>query len=401
MKCRICHSDSLTKFLDLGYHPPSDAFLSDLNEPETHYPLTVYVCEDCELFQLGYVVPKEVLYCGKYPYETGMNVEGVFHFGLMAQNIVKKYNVGPGNLVVDIGCNDGTLLSAFEGSGCNLWGVEPTPHLSQKASEKGIPVYTGFFNRETPFQMVGKRAKVITATNVFAHIDDLHDFMVGIDKMLAPDGVFIIEAPYVGSLLDNFEYDTIYHEHLSYLHPKPLSILFKQYGMFINNIEVFPIHGGTYRYHVCRGNLNGFEPEPLPDYTGFASRVERNRNELIWMLRAIKMKGKRIVGVSAPAKGNTLLNYCKIGPETLDYITEKSPLKIGKFTPGTHIPIVPDSRLLEDMPDYAMIMAWNWAEPIMKNLKAYTDRGGKWIIPVPEPHIAKVGAGVWSKIDGL
>ena len=413
MKCRICHSENLTKFLDLGYHPPSDAFLDNLNEPETHYPLTVYVCENCELFQLGYVVPKEILYNDKYPYETGMNVEGVAHFGLFAQKVVRDFNLGSGDLVVDIGSNDGTLLSGFKDFGCVVLGVEPVRVLAEKTESRGIPVANGFFGKFarhfSRFKDLNiSEARVITATNVFAHVDNLHDFMMGINSLLAPDGVFIIEAPSAGDLLERFEYDTIYHEHLSFLHLKPLSILFEQYGMFIDTVEWYPVHGGTNRYYVKREKV-GAKPVlflPLPSFSGFAEKVEKNRDELVRLLRSIKrkhggLKGKRIVGVSAPAKGNTLLNYCKIGTETLDYITEKSDLKIGKYTPGSHIPIVPDSRLLEDMPDYALILAWNWAEQIMNNLKEYTDRGGKWIIPIPEPHIARVGAGAWVPIEGL
>lgn len=409
MNCRICRGTDLHKFLDLGYHPASDAFLSNLTEPETHYPLTVYICDNCGLFQLGYVVPKEVLYSDNYPYETGSNVEGVKHFQKLAESVVNKFNLNGNDLVVDIGSNDGTLLAAFKSLGTKVFGVEPVSQLAIKSQAKGIITHYGFFD---PFFMgliKPKTVKIITATNVLAHVDDLHDFMKGIDKLLADNGVFIIEAPYVGDLLKNLEYDTIYHEHRSYFSPKTLSYLFKQYGMAIKIIEKYPIHGGTYRYYVQRNHISLTKQDagiiefyPTEEViTAFPKKVEKAREKLIWMLRNIKLKGKSIVGVSAPAKGNTLLNYCKIGTETLDYITEKSALKIGRFTPGTHIPIMPDERLLLDMPDYALILAWNWASQIMNNLHAYTEAGGKWIIPIPEPYVSKMGAGVWTNLDGL
>ena len=411
MNCRICHNENLKLFLSLGYHPPSDAFLSNLTEPETHYPLTVYECARCGLFQLGHVVPKEILYNDKYPYETGMNVEGVKHFRELAESVVKQFHLGHNDLVVDIGSNDGTLLSGFKESGCKVLGIEPVKQLAEKSKEKGIDTYSWFFSSLMPEPLFIGKAKIITATNVFAHVDDLHDFMKGIDKLLADNGIFIIEAPYIGDLLENFEFDTIYHEHLSYFSPKALHNLFKQFGMVIFKIDKFPIHGGTYRYYVCKkpysemfktnlGNGLGYHPDKSI-CSAFVEKIEKNREELIWLLRSIKMKGKRIVGVSAPAKGNTLLNYCKIGPETLDYITEKSALKIGRFTPGMHIPIMPDERLLLDMPDYSLILAWNWSGQIMNNLKAYTEKGGKWIVPIPEPHIIRTGAGAWVPIEGL
>lgn len=410
MQCRICRGTELKQIIDLGYHPLADEFLLYLTEPETHYPLTLYECRNCGLFQLGYVVPKEALYSCNYPYETGSNSEGVKHFNAMAKSVVNRFSLKYNDFVVDIGSNDGTLAAAFKNCGVAAVGVEPVKALAEKAREKGVPTYSGFFNAGLVSKLI--KARIITATNVFAHIDDLHSFMGAVNELLLDNGIFIIEAPYVGDLLKNFEYDTIYHEHLSYFSPKSLNRLFNMYGMVIGCIEKYPIHGGTYRYYVYRKSYscmfkkdvdcNIIELHPSQDTTDvFVKAIPKAKESLVWLLRNIKLKGKRIVGVSAPAKGNTLLNYCKIGTDILDYITEVSEFKVGKFTPGSHIPVVPDSRLLEDMPDYALILAWNWADQIMGNLREYTDRGGKWIVPIPEPHISKVGAGAWTAYDGI
>lgn len=378
MKCRVCNNENLHEVLDLGYHPPSDAFLDDLNEPETSYPLKLMVCPVCCLLQISHVVPKEVLYNNKYPYETGCNRLGVEHFGRFAESIVKEFELTSKHTVMDIGSNDGTLLKGFKKRGCKVIGIEPCGLIAKKANKSGIHTINSFFPAD-----INTKADIITAANVFAHIDNWHELMVGVDRCLNRYGTFIIEAPSADLLIKNTEFDTIYHEHLSYLSPYPLNILLKQYNMHIIGTEEHEIHGGSTRYFIKRRNDHSGRYYPRPDLgvlDDFASKVVNNKKdltELLWELR-----DKKVVGVSAPAKGNTLLNYCSI---TLDYITETSPLKIGKFTPGRHIPIVSDDRLLKDSPDYALVLAWNWADQIMENLKEYK---GKWIIPIPEVVIA-------------
>jgi len=406
MQCRICYSNDLTKFLDLGFTPPADGFLSleKLKEPEVYYPLEVFICNNCSLVQLGYVVLPEILFNETYPYESSMTNRGVTHFHSLAEEAASKFELKPEDLVVDIGSNVGVLLQGFKKQGSiNVLGIEPVKTLCEIARNNDIRTLNAFFSEEIATKIVKEmgKSKVVTGTNVVAHINDHYSLVRALDTLLDESGVFIFEAPYLIDLIENLEYDTIYHEHLSYLSVKPMNTLFRKFGMEIFDIEKMDIHGGSLRYFVSRknkyavsSNVNKFlelektkkvyEQETL---TNFAKSVQNNREELTWLLKSMKHDGKRIVGVSASAKGMTLLNYCRIGPETLDFITEKSNLKIGKYTPGTHIPIVPDSELIEKMPDYALLLAWNFADEIMKNLKDYKDAGGKFIIPIPKPHI--------------
>ena len=395
----------MKKFLNLGYTPPADAFLAEelMNDPEVYFPLEVYICKDCGLIQLGYTVPPEILYQKDYPYDSSITQTGRKHFHSFARKVVQRYNLGPDDLAIDIGSNVGVLLAGFKEEGVRVLGVEPASNICELARKNGINTINDFLNEESVRKIIESegKAKIITATNVFAHIDDLHTLMENIDNVMDEKGVFIIEAPYLLNLIDGLQYDTIYHEHLSYISAKPLNTLFDKYGMELIDIEEVTIHGGSLRYFVSRkgaypvsNNVEKFvnleiekgvyEEESL---NHFADLVWKNREELTWMLKSIKKEGKTIAGVSAPAKGMTLLNYCRIGPELLDFITEKSDLKIGKYTPGVHIPLMSDSELLKQMPDYALILAWNFADEIIENLDEYRKAGGKFIIPIPEPHI--------------
>lgn len=387
MSCRICKT-TLVKYLDLGWHPPSDAFIDESEiKNEKKYSLAVMFCPECYLSQLSYIVPKEELYNDEYPYETRINKEGVRHFHDLA-HILNRY-FEKGELVVDIGSNDGTLLKGFEDRGAKVCGIEPVGKIAARAA---VPTVNMFFNRsavETVVKTFRGKASIVTATNVFAHIDNLHEFMGNLKWLIKPDGVFVVEAPYFIDLVDNLEFDTIYHEHLSYLSLKPMARLMSIYGMEIFKIDWLPIHGGSIRYYVAKKgrfpvattvkhSLLYEQEYGIDKLRRFRARVEKFRGGLLSYLTRLKAAGKTIVGVSAPAKGNTLLNYCGIDSDILDYITERSDKKIGKVTPGTHIPVVPDERLLQDNPDYAVILAWNWAGQIKNSLKGYK---GEWIIP--------------------
>lgn len=405
IRCRICLEKRLTKFLDLGLTPPADDFLltERLGEPEVHYPLEVFICDNCSLVQIGYVVPPEILYQRDYPYETSITETGVRHFHSFADETYSRFGLASGDLVIDIGSNVGVLLQGFKNQGAEVLGIDPAKGISEIAKNNGIETINDFFTMDLAHKIVKerKKAKIVTGTNVVAHIDDLHSLVRGLDILLDKKGVFIFEAPYLIDLIENLEYDTIYHEHLSYLSLKPMTILFRKFEMEIIDINKVAIHGGSIRYFVARKNIYPvsknvdkflevekkkkiYEVETLKN---FEKSVQSNREELSWMLQSIKHEGKRIAGVSAPAKGMTLLNYCRIGPEILDFVTEKSTLKIGKYTPGTHIRIVPDSELIKQRPDYALLLAWNFADEIINNLKDYKDGGGKFIIPIPKPHI--------------
>ncbi|MEK6946966.1 MAG: class I SAM-dependent methyltransferase [Nanoarchaeota archaeon] len=405
MKCRMCEGDSLEQFLDLGFTPLADSFLKeeDLLRPETYYPLNVYVCHACGFMQLGYVVQAEILYCRDYPYESSITLTFREHFFDMSKIISKRFNLLPESLVIDIGSNVGLLLLGFKAQGMRVLGVDPAINIAKKAIENGIENIPLFFSSKLASKIAKEKGKasVVTATNVFAHIMDLDDFMRGIDLLLEERGIFVFEVPYALVLIKQMLYDTIYHEHLGYMSIKPLVTFFHKFGMELFDIEMVKTHGGSIRCFVGRKGKKDISPSikefidnenimqiySIEHLRKFAGDVKKHRQALVSLLRDLKKQGKRIVGVGAPAKGNTLLNYCKIDTEILDYITEKSKLKIGLYAPGTHIPIYPDQKLIEDKPDYALLLSWNFADEIMKNLKDYTKHGGKFIIPFPKPRI--------------
>jgi hypothetical protein len=295
------------------------------------------------------------------------------------------------------------LLAAFHAQGARVLGIDPASNIVRLAEKRGIETLDEFFSYPVALKVKEKYGEVslITATNVFAHVNDLRDFFHGVDHLLKPKGVFIFEAPYFGNLISHIEFDTIYHEHLSYLSLEPVSRFLSQLDMEVFDVQERDIHGGSFRVFVARKGSYPVEPavhsflerekklklNHPATLKKFAGAVEDNRRSLMTLLHDLKKDGKRIAGVSAPAKGMTLLNYCRIGPELLDFVTEKSTLKIGRLTPGTHIPVVGDDALLGVKVDYALLLAWNFAEEIMGNLKEYGKRGGKFIVPVPVPRI--------------
>jgi hypothetical protein len=403
----MCRSTHLLHFLDLGETPPADQFLfrPQLSQKEEYFPLDVLMCEGCGLAQLGCVVEPELLYCNDYPYESSTTSAGHRHWSEFAETTSRLLRLGSDDLIIDIGSNVGVLLSMFRKNCPKVLGIDPAANIAAIANKNGIETIAGFFNKETAACVVAShgKAKVITGTNVFAHIHDLDDFMEAVDILLHDKGALVIEAPSFSELIRNLEYDTIYHEHLSYLSLKPMHTFFKRFDMEVFDVQLRDIHGGSMRTFVRRKSASAepvatiirdvlaaeerdriYEPETLHR---FAAAVAKNRDDLRTLLLGIKKNGQRIAGVSAPAKGMTLLNYCGIGNDILDFVTEKSKLKIGRFTPGTHIEVMPDSALIEKKPEFALLLAWNFAEEIMNNLKAYSETGGRFIIPIPTPRI--------------
>lgn len=403
----MCKGTNLMPFLDLGHTPPADQFLrrEQLREPEMYYPLEVLLCNGCGLAQLSHVVSPEILYRHDYPYEASVTKTGQHHWAEFARTASEMLKLGANDLVVDVGSNVGVLLEAFRNNGTRILGVDPASNIVRLAERRGIETINEFFNIEVARHIVGQKgqASLVTATNVFAHIDDLDAFMKAVDLLLGHNGIFIFEAPYFVNLVRHLEYDTIYHEHLSYFCVKPLLPFFARFGMEPFDIQLRDIHGGSFRVFVARRgcrpvspvvaelrqaeeDMGLYAPQFLQD---FRSAVQQNRADLLWLLRRLKHEGKRIAAVSAPAKGMTLLNYCRIGTETLDFVTEKSTLKIGRVTPGTHIPVVADDELTRTQPDFALLLAWNFAEEIMNNLREYAEKGGRFIIPIPRPRIVE------------
>jgi len=404
-RCRICGSNNLFEFLDLGFTPPVDQFLREdqLRQPETHYPLTVLMCEECSLAQLSYVVPGEVLYRRDYPYESSMTQSGQLHWDEFAETVCNCYSISEGDLVVDIGSNVGVLLGSFAKQGANILGIDPASNIVRIAEKRGIETWDEFFSLNVAEKAVREKgnASVITATNVFAHVDDLKSFMQAVDILLSKNGIFIFEAPYFGNLINFLEYDTIYHEHLSYLLLKPIIKLASQFGMEVSDVLERDIHGGSFRVFISRigehkinervqkflrreSNSKWSCPATLKE---FSKKVNRNRDDLTSMLNSLKSSGKKVAAVSAPAKGMTLLNYCRIGPESLNFVTEKSTLKIGRYCPGVHIPVLDDDALTNNKIDFELLLVWNFSKEIMNNLKKLRERGGKFIIPIPQPRI--------------
>ena len=398
----VCSNKKLYKFLSLGRHPNADGFLSKEEfGREKAYLLDVFFCNECKLVQLGFAANPKDLFTSHFVYTTGSSGELVRNFKELVEKVIQRFNLSEKDFVIDIGSNDGTLLENYLPNKIKVLGVDPS-EAARLAEEKNIPTLGEFFNGQTAkkiFRQYGK-AKVITATNVFAHVKELDSFMKGIKILLSDGGAFIEESHYVFDLVQKMEYDSIYAEHLRYYSLRPLIKLFGKHGLDVFDAERISTHGGSLRVYACEKSAvpvsknvkkileeeKKFGLYRKKTFTGFAKRVKENREKLRKMVFELKAKGSRIIGIGAPAKGNTLLNYCGIGTETLDYLAEKPNLKVGKFSPGMHIPVVDESKMFEEQPDYALLLAWNLKDIIVPKLKEKGFRG-KIIVPVPEPKI--------------
>jgi len=404
--CRICGSPDLFEYLTLADMPIPNGFLreEDLNNEEPRYPLRAYVCRECTLSQLTHVVPAEIMF-RNYLYIPSTSTSMVNHFKSFAAQAVERCGVLPRDLVIDIGSNDGTLLNAFKTHEATVLGIDPAENLAKLARLNGVDTIADFFSEATAKKVVKERevhAKVITGTNVMAHVPDVHDFLRGVKALLAEDGTFIGEFPYGKDMHDKNEFDTIYHEHLSYFNVRSLQVLFEEHDLRMVDIVKQPIHGGSLRVFVKhRSSATPTSPvidEFLADeaaagmqedlyYDNFAQRVESIKHDLTHLLSNLKRRSKRIVGYGAAAKGNVLLNHCNIGPDKLDYIVDSVSFKQGRFTPGTHIPIHPEERLQRDNPDYILLLAWNFADEIIAKQADFRHRGGQFILAIPHVHI--------------
>lgn len=403
--CRVCRNKSLTKVLQLGPTPLANAFLTkdQIDLPEAFYPLDVVFCENCSFLQLGHVVSPHILF-DKYVYVSSTSPVFVAHFEKFAVEIVSRFKLNEKSFVIDIGSNDGILLKPYKKIGIRVLGVEPAKYIAEMARNDGIPTVAKFFSLDLARRIVKTKgkAKIVTATNVFAHIDDLEELIHGVKELLDKDGIFVLEAPYLIDFLKKRYFDLVYHEHLSYWALKPLIRLFEQFDMRVFDVQKVPVHGGSIRVFTTK-DKSSYATEKRVDeylqkekqmklgsinvYFDFAKEVLRNKSELIALLVRLKINNKRIVGFGAPAKGNTMLNYFRIGSNILDYIIDESPFKQGLYTPGTHIPVVSSSRLKTDHPDYILILAWNFSKSIMEKYGWFKAGGGKFILPLPHPLI--------------
>jgi hypothetical protein len=399
--CIVCGSDSVEPVLDLGETALANKFLleEELKTDEPTYGLVVGFCTNCTHLQLTEHVPPPDMF-EDYLYVSSASKTLKDHLWDLSDVVVERCQLGPDDLVIDIGANDGTLLKGFRRHGVKALGVDPARNLAELYSDPDIARYTGFFNSESAVEIVEQygHASAITATNTFPHIPELQDFVRGIDTALAPGGSFVIEAHYLMDIYEQLAFDTVYHEHVSYWALGPMQRLFEGHGLELTHAERLPIHHGQVRVRVQRKGEGTVDPsvqelvdaehaaglDRIDTWQEFAQRTNRLKDDLHRTLADLRADGKQVVGYGAPAKGNTLLGFLGLGPENLDYIVDRSPLKQGLYTPGTHIPVVPTERLLEDQPEYVLLLAWNFAEEVMDQQSEYRQGGGRFILPVPE-----------------
>lgn len=395
--CRVCEGTDLVKVLDLGSTPPANAYLKegDLGKPEKSFPLALYYCRTCSLAQLLDVVDPSILF-KDYHFLTGASAPSIAHFKKYAEEVIKPLITSKDDLVIDIGGNDGVLLS-FVKDYARVLNVDPADNLAPISEEKGVPFYPAFFTSEIADNLIAKygTAKVVVANNVFAHTDPLRDVFKGVAKLIGEDGVFIFEVHWQKHLLEEGAFDQIYHEHLCFHSLHALKHLTESVGMTIYDVEIVPMQGQSLRVFASRHKvptenvariLKEEEMAGLTDeraHRAFAEKVEENKKKLLVLLAELKAAGKKIVGYGAPAKSTTLLNYYGVGSETLEYLTDTTPLKQGLYSPGTHIPIVSPERLQSDRPDYILLFAWNFKDYILEKEKDLRDAGVKFIITIP------------------
>jgi SAM-dependent methyltransferase len=401
--CRSCNGTDLSVFLSLGDMPLSDGFLEarQLVDNEPRFPLDVAFCTTCALVQILETVPPEQLFGADYPYFSSFTDALLVHSEGNVKERIAERRLNADSLVVELASNDGYLLQYYKANGVPVLGIDPAPGPVAAARAKGIDTLQAFFGTEFAQGLAaeGKRADVIHANNVLAHVADTNGFVAGIAILLKDTGVAVIEVPYVKELIEHGEFDTIYHEHLCYFSVTALRPLFSRHGLYVTRVVPLAIHGGSLRVFVEKKN----RPEPsvqryidserqlgidrLDYYADFSGRVSQIRTELNELLQDLKQRKARIVGYGAAAKGTIMLNYVGIGQETLDFVVDRNVHKQGRYIPGVRLPIASPERVLAEQPDYVLILPWNFKDEIMAQQAEYRRRGGRFIVPVPRPVI--------------
>ncbi len=401
--CRACDSSELELVLSFGEMPLADALLlpNQLLEEEPRYPLDVVFCRKCSLVQILQTVSPSVLYDESYRYFSSNSDSIMAHSRANAEGLIRDRHLGRDSFVVEIASNDGYMLKNFHEQRIPVLGIDPAPGPAQAARRAGIPTLPTFFTDSLARYLrdEGRQADVILANNVLAHVPDLHGFLGGIRILLKEDGIAVIEVPYVRNLIDECEFDTIYHEHLCYFSVTALASMMRSAGLSLNDVEHFPVHGGSLRLHIGRNvevsqrvekYLKDEKDCGLTDfayYQDFARRALSIKERLITLLDELKADGSRIVGYGAAAKGSTMLNYVGIDDRYLDYVVDRNVHKHGRFMPGVHLPVLAPEQLVEDVPDYALLLAWNFREEVLDQQRAYRERGGRFVVPIPEPTV--------------
>ena len=406
MRCRICGANLEEPFLSLGKSPVANSLLTkeDLHKMEPYFPLDLYVCQSCWLVQLEEFEPPEKIFSSDYPYFSSYSESWLKHCKNYTEMMIERFGFDKNSFVLEVGSNDGYLLQYFKEHNIPVLGVEPAENVARAAIEKGIPTDITFFNSSYAKKLreKGKLADLIIGNNVLAHNPNLHDFVEAMKIALKPNGIITMEFPHLMKLIQENQFDTIYHEHFSYFSFYAVKKLFSLHELEIFDVEEIPTHGGSLRIYAKHKEADGkllattkrveelLEKEKdfglfdLQTYSNFRKKVEATKRAFLLFLIQAKNEGKKIVGYGAPAKASTLLNYCGVRTDFIDYTVDRNPHKQGKFIPGVHIPIKHPDKIKEDRPDYVIIFPWNIKDEIMEQLKYIREWGGKFVVPIPE-----------------
>lgn len=403
MNCRHCHAPLEHVFLDLGFAPPSNAYLdaNDLSQPELYYPLKLHVCAACWLVQTEDCARAGDLFSHDYAYFSSVSQSWLDHAARYAEMIRGRLNLGSSSFVIEVAANDGYLLRNFVAAGIPCLGIEPTAGTAAAAENLGIPILREFFGKAMAERLAaaGKQADLVVGNNVYAHVPDINDFTAGLKAALKPCGTITLEFPHLMRLIEHTQFDTVYHEHFSYLSLHTVSRIFAGAGLRVWDVEQIPTHGGSLRVYGCHSKDRRIESPAvaaliveeerrglhrLATYRDFQPRADRRKDDLLVFLIEQKRAGKRVAAYGAAAKGNTLLNYAGVKPDLLPFVCDAAPSKQGKFLPGSHIPILPPAALRERQPDVVLILPWNIADEVIAQYAFVREWGGRFVTAIPE-----------------